>query len=113
MPARKKLLLAGLGVSTLTAGAMYFGFANFSAIESTDVGFRVLDSRQVELDFEVIKPAESTALCKVEALNEQFAQVGYKELTIGPQESSKVRLTVSINTTEMATTALVDECTLK
>lgn len=113
MQKRKKNLLIGLGVATLTAGAIYFGLANYTGIETTDVGFRVIDSKHVELDFEVTKPSDKSAFCSVEALNEQFAQVGYKELEVGPGESTKVRITVSINTTELATTALVDECTLK
>jgi hypothetical protein len=67
----------------------------------------------VILDFELTKPIDAVAVCSVEALNEQFGQVGYKVIEIGPQETGKVRLSVSINTTELATTALVDECRLK
>jgi hypothetical protein len=67
----------------------------------------------VVLDFEITKPMDAIAVCSLEALNEQFGQVGYKTIEIGSQETGKVRLSVSINTTELATTALVDECRLK
>jgi hypothetical protein len=67
----------------------------------------------VVLDFEITKPRTATAICTLESLNEQFGQVGFKEIEIGTQPTDTVRLSVSINTTELATTALVDECRLK
>ena len=76
-------------------------------------GWNVKDPTQVVLDFEVSKPLDAVAICSLEALNQQFGQVGYKTIEVGPEETTKVRLSVSINTTELATTALVDECRLK
>ncbi len=97
----------------MAAGVLIASIANYNPVQSQDIGFSVKDPTQVILDFELTKPMDAVAVCSLEALNEQFGQVGYKTIEIGPQETSKVRLSVSINTTELATTALVDECRLK
>jgi len=102
-----------VGIALMIIGALIATIANYNPVQSQDLGFSVKDSTQVVLDFEVTKPLDAVAVCSLEALNEQFGQVGYKTIEIGPQETGKVRLSVSINTTELATTALVDECRLK
>ena len=102
-----------VGIALMMVGVLFASIANYNPVQSQDVGFSVKDPTQVVLDFELTKPQDTTAVCSVEALNEQFGQVGYKIIEIGPQETAKVRLSVSINTTELATTALVDECRLK
>lgn len=102
-----------VGIALMMVGVLFASIANYNPVQSQDVGFSVKYPTQVVLDFELTKPQDTTAVCSVEALNEQFGQVGYKIIEIGPQETAKVRLSVSINTTELATTALVDECRLK
>ena len=105
--------ISAIGIGIMAIGVLYVSMANYNPVQSQDIGFSVKNPTQVTLDFELTKPLDAVAVCSVEALNEQFGQVGYKVLEIGPQETGKVRLTVSINTTELATTALVDECRLK
>ena len=105
--------ISSVGIGLMAIGVLYVSMANYNPVQSQDIGFSVKNPTQVTLDFELTKPLDAVAVCSVEALNEQFGQVGYKVLEIGPQETGKVRLTVSINTTELATTALVDECRLK
>lgn len=105
--------LAVTGVATITAIAIYFGLANYTGLEYKEVSFSVVDNRSVGLEFEITKPQDSTAICTLQALNEQFAVIGYKAVEIGPQTSQTVRLVSSINTIELATTALVDDCVLK
>lgn len=107
------LWISVVGIVLMMVGVLFATIANYNPVQSQDIGFSVKDSTQVVVDFEVTKPVDAIAVCSLEALNEQFGQVGYKTIEIGPQETSKVRLSVSINTTELATTALVDECRLK
>ena len=107
------ILISAVGVSFLVLGALVAAMANFNPVQSKDIGFSVKGPTQVVLDFEISKPKAATAICTLESLNEQFGQVGFKEIEIGPQPTDTVRLSVSINTTELATTALVDECRLK
>ena len=105
--------ISAIGIALMAIGVLFASMANYNPVQSQDIGFSVKDPTQVILDFELTKPIDAVAVCSVEALNEQFGQVGYKVIEIGPQETGKVRLSVSINTTELATTALVDECRLK
>ncbi len=105
--------IAAAGITLMAIGVLFASIANYNPVQSQDLGFSVKNPTQVVLDFELTKPKDAVAVCSLEALNEQFGQVGYKTIEIGPQETGKVRLSVSINTTELATTALVDECRLK
>ena len=107
------LWISAIGIVLMMLGVLFATIANYNPVQSQDVGFSVKDPTQVVVDFEITKPMDAIAVCSLEALNEQFGQVGYKAIEIGPQETGKVRLSVSINTTELATTALVDECRLK
>jgi hypothetical protein len=110
---KRWLWISAAGVTFLALGALAAAMANFNPVQSKDIGFSVKGPTQVVLDFEISKPKADTVICTLESLNEQFAQVGFKEVEIGPQSTDTVRLSVSINTTELATTALVDECRLK
>jgi hypothetical protein len=110
---KRWLWISAAGVTFLAVGALVATIANFNPVQSKDIGFVVKGPTQVVLDFEISKPKDAVAICTLESLNEQFGQVGYKEIEIGPQPTDTVRLSVSINTTELATTALVDECRLK
>jgi hypothetical protein len=107
------LAISVSGVALMVIGVLIASIANYNPVQSQDIGFSVKDATQVILDFEVSKPSDASVVCSVEALNQQFGQVGYKSIEIGPQETNTVRISVSINTTELATTALVDECRLK
>ena len=111
-PKRNKVL-AIAGVAALTITAAWFGFSNYSPLSFQDLGYRVLSDTRVEVDFEVTRPEGADVVCSLEALNNQFAPVGWIELVIPGSDSTKVRNTVTINTTELAVTGLVDECRLR
>jgi hypothetical protein len=72
-----------------------------------------LSDTRVEIDFELTRPEGADVVCSLEALNNQFAPVGWIELVIPGSDSTKVRNTVTLNTTELAVTGLVDECRLR
>ena len=105
--------LAIVAVVVMTITAMWFGYANFSQISHRDVGFRVLSEWQTEVDFEVTKPTDATVICTIEALNNSYLVVGYLQVELGPSDSITNRHTVSVLTTELAVTGLVDECRLR
>lgn len=106
-------ILAIIAVSLMTVIAGVFGLANWSPIQATDIGFRVLSPWQTELDFELQMPAGRIASCEFEALNNNFGQVGYLTLEFGPFEQDITSHTVSINTYEEAVTGLVRGCELR
>ncbi|MBD8080246.1 DUF4307 domain-containing protein [Cellulosimicrobium arenosum] len=75
-----------------------------------DVGFDVVDSERVDVTFEVYMDAGTTARCSVDALSESFAQVGTLDVTVGPVDTTESRWTVSVATSELATTGVVQSC---
>ena len=77
-----------------------------------DVGFHVDGSRSVDVTFEVTKPKESTVTCTVTALSESYAEVGVRTVEVGPADTATRRVTVTVQTTELAVTGIVDSCEL-
>lgn len=115
-PAGNKLrntLLATFGVVLLTAAAAYFGFANYSPVSYNDIGYRVLSNTSIEIDFEVSKPIDASVICSIQALNNSYGVVGWKQVEIGPTETKTSAITVTLVTTEAAVTGLVDDCKLQ
>ena len=106
-------IFAIVGVALMTIAAMWFGIANFSPVSHRDVGFRVISQWQTEVEFEVTKPTDATVVCTIETLNNSYLTVGYVQVELGPSDFQTNRHTVSVNTTEMAVTGLVDECRLR
>lgn len=77
-----------------------------------NVGFDVDGSRAVDVTFEVTKPREATVTCTVTALSESYAEVGVRTVEIGPADADTRRVTVPVQTTELAVTGIVDSCEL-
>ena len=77
-----------------------------------DVGYHVDGSRSVDVTFEVTKPKESTVSCTVTALSESYAEVGVRTVEVGPADSATRRVTVPVQTTELAVTGIVESCEL-
>jgi len=74
------------------------------------ISFNVADPGLTTVEFQVNKPTDATAECTVEALSTGFAQVGVKTVTIGPSETETVIVVEEVKTSEVATTAVVDDC---
>jgi len=81
-------------------------------VSTKDVGFRVDGARSVDVTFEVTKPRESTVTCTVSALSESYAEVGVRTVEVGPADSATRRVTVTVQTTELAVTGIVESCEL-
>ena len=111
-PKRNRVLTIA-GVSLLTITAAWFGYANYSPVSFQDLGYRVLSENRIEIDFELTRPANQDVVCSFEALNNQFAPVGWIELIIAGSDTTTIRNTITMNTTELAVTGLVDECRLR
>ena len=77
-----------------------------------DVGFHVEGPRSVDVTFEVTKPKESTVTCRVTALSESYAEVGVRTVEVGPADEASRRVTVTVQTVELAVTGIVDSCEL-
>lgn len=76
----------------------------------TDVGFSVASAESVDVTFDVSMPPGTEAVCTVTALSKSFAEVGAVDVEVGPSSARTERHTVTIATTELATTGVVDHC---
>lgn len=75
-----------------------------------DFGYTVVSPERVDVTFEVYMDPGTTATCTLDALAESYAQVGTVDVTVGPVEVTESRYTVSVATSELATTGIVQSC---
>lgn len=75
-----------------------------------DVGFSVVSPEEVEVTFDVSMPPGTETVCTVTALSKNFAEVGAVDVEVAADAARTTRHTVTIATTELATTAVVDHC---
>ena len=103
-----------LAITGLIATVGFAAWVAFSQerLSFTDVGFSVKDQWDTEVTFDVVKNSGEQVFCNVQALNQTYAIVGWREIQV-PTEQSSVRITTTINTTEEAVTALVHGCEIR
>lgn len=114
----RRPLGTGAKVAIGVALAAAVGVAAWFSVEQTRrdpvtvemVGFDVRDAEQVDVTFQVHMPPGTTAVCEVEALAQSYAQVGTIEVPVGPAEQQTSTYSVTVRTSEEATTAVVDSC---
>jgi hypothetical protein len=79
-----------------------------------DVAFDVTGDTVTEVTFDVRfsgdLPDDAEAICTLRALNQVMAEVGLRDVTVGPASRGVVRTTAQIPTSERAVTGLVKEC---
>ncbi len=93
----------------------WLAYGNSQAPSFKEVSFDDSRADAVTLDFELTKEPDQQVTCAVQALNDQHAIVGWKEITIGdvPADQLKNKTSthrVSLRTTSQAHTATVDSC---
>ncbi|ACV09535.1 hypothetical protein Jden_1892 [Jonesia denitrificans DSM 20603] len=109
---RGRAFAIALGVAALLVAIGVAAWYAWGAptIRGKEVGFSVTSSESITITFDVAKPQDVTVLCVLDALNESYAQVGTKNVLIGPAEVFEQRFSTDIRTTETAVTAVVTSC---
>ena len=105
-------------VAIATAGVVGLGLAVWLGVAAAstpvswkDVGFTIDGSTGVEIAFDVIRSDPTTPVqCRVQALNDHYAQVGVVTVDIPGGGRTAERQRADIATSELATTAVVDRC---
>lgn len=95
----------------LVSGTVWIGLnqANREVTASIPT-FKVTSDRTVEAQIEVRKDKGKTAVCVLRSRNEDGAEVGRKEVTIGPAGAKTVTVTEVLQTTDRPNTAELDGC---
>ena len=107
-------LLAGLAVAW---GAWVSHTVTDKPLTWQDIGFEVTGDTAVRVTFDVRfagdLPDDAQAVCTVRALNQVMAEVGLRDVTLGPASKGAVRATVDVPTSERAVTGLVKDCVVQ
>lgn len=113
---RLRTVLIGLAlIAALGLGVWVVADGPSRLPESKDVGYDIVSDVEASVDFEVTKEFDSTVRCMVQALDDSYAVVGAKTVTIGPHSGDGVAertqsFTVDLRTERRAVTGVVDSC---
>jgi hypothetical protein len=112
-PARRRAKQVGLGalvVATL-AVVTWLGYGVLrDPVQWKPVGYSVKGPDRIDVTFDITKAPEATVRCTIVALSSTFAEVGVREVTVGPTEHATERFTESVATQELAVTGEVHLC---
>lgn len=107
--------VTALAVVVCMAFVAWLAYGNSHAPSYKEVSFDDSRADSVTMDFELTKDDDETVTCAVQALNDQHAIVGWKEIIIGKvpadqlsNDTSSHR--VNLRTTSQAHTATVESC---
>lgn len=96
--------------------ALYFAFgSSIGQLTSKDVGYIIHSDTSASVDYEVTKDLDTTAQCMVQVLDDSYAVVGAKTVTIGPHEGSTSAdrsqyFRTDLRTEHRGVTGIVDSC---
>ncbi|WP_382304892.1 DUF4307 domain-containing protein [Herbiconiux sp. UC225_62] len=106
-------LTGGFVAVVVTVWVVWAGLDGSSATVATqDTAHTVVDSRTVEVEFDVTIPRGSTARCAVQALSEKFAVVGWKIIDVPASDQATRSFSETVRTSELASTGLIYDCWL-
>ena len=106
-------IIAGAAV-LLVVGAwvVWVGlFGPSSGLESRDLGY-VNQDASVDVRFEVTTEPGTAVSCALQALNQQFAIVGWKVVDLAPSDDRTRAFDENVRVTEPAVTGLIYRCWL-
>lgn len=111
-PGRRGRVAAWAAIAAAVAVTAWLAVAQYrdNPVTADVVGFDVVGPEQVDVEFQVSMPPGTTAVCTVEALSETYAQVGTLEVPVGPSDRRTTRYAVTVRTSELATTGVVERC---
>jgi len=115
--ARRRSLVLGLGtlgavLVVAIAWVLWAGFAGAAgALETRDLGY-VTHEDTVDVSFEVSVDPGTPVSCALQALNQQFAIVGWKIVDLPGTASRTARYTENVRVSEPAVTGLIYRCWL-
>lgn len=109
---RRPAIVAAVIVGLLgLATVIWLAIGAFNVpVRTQDRGFAIIDSTAIDVTFVVVKDPDATVTCRVHALSPSFAEVGVKDVPVGPAEEAAVQVTTRVATSELATTGLVQWC---
>jgi len=118
-PQRKRrerwLLIGGLVglIAVVTAWVFWAGWDNNgSSLEATDTAYTIADDHHVDISFTINAPPGAPVTCALQALNEDFAIVGWRIVEYPGSDSRVTTHTERIRTIMKPNTGLINTCWL-
>lgn len=115
-PRRRKAILwsvAALTVGAIIAWLLWTDILGLKpSVVYRDTGHALISDSQVSVSFDVTVKDGREAACAIQALNPDFAVVGWKIFVYPPSTERIRQITETITTSEFATTGLVYSCWL-
>jgi hypothetical protein len=87
-------------------------FSPAATLETRDTGYLIHADSTVDIRFEVTTEPGTPVSCALQALNEQFAIVGWKVVELPPGEERTRAFVENVRVTEPAVTGLIYRCWL-
>jgi hypothetical protein len=107
------LTAAAAFVAVFVAWVLWAGLdQDTSSLEATDTGYTIVDQHHVRLTFEINVAPGTPVTCALEALDEQFAVIGWKVVSYPGTGQRLTTHTETVRTTERANTGLIYRCRL-
>jgi hypothetical protein len=105
-------VVAGAGVLLVAvAWVLWVGlFGATASIETQDVGYTVVDSHAIDIRSQVSADPGTKVSCSIQALNEKFAIVGWKIVTLPAVTGRNRVFTERVRTSEPAVSGLIGSC---
>jgi len=102
-----------VGILLGSALAVWFGLSSTVGRPSwTDLGYRVIDDRTVEVTYLVSRPIGREITCQIRALDRAFGTAGLVEVHVPASDTSSVQRTTRVHTTTRAVTGGVRSCSI-
>lgn len=108
---RATVVVAGIAALLVLAWVVWQAVAlTGNTATSENVAVEIVDPGRVDVTFSVITDPGTTVSCRVRAVSSTFAEVGVREVTLGPVEERVTTVTVQVSTVEEATSGEVLGC---
>lgn len=108
---RGMVVVAGVAALLVLAWVVWQAVAlTENTVTSENVAVEIVDPGRVEVTFSVITDPGTTVSCTVRAVSSTFAEVGLREVTLGPVEERVTTVTAEVSTVEEATSGEVLGC---
>ncbi|WP_348788260.1 DUF4307 domain-containing protein [Leifsonia sp. NPDC080035] len=113
---RDRWLLTGGAVAILAVMVVWVFWAgwdnNQADLEATDTAYTITDAHHVDISFTINAPPGTPVTCAIQALNEDFAIVGWRIVSFPGADKRVTAHTETIRTTQQSNTGLINTCWL-
>ncbi|MFM6971830.1 MAG: DUF4307 domain-containing protein [Rhodoluna sp.] len=109
----QRIFFTSLAAVLLTAFVVFaasVAIRGANEIKTQVDGFEIIDPQHAQVTFSATSPKPSQITCAIEVLNQSFAVVGYREVSLEAQANMPEKQQIFVNTTELGVSGVVDKC---